>query len=598
MLNNHHKRVLVSFLGLIFLSGTTLLSAKPKAKNTEENKAPAVYKKYIHPREYVFDLSDAKNKVSLKVDEKTGKAYCNVDFTDLVKEQMPRKGDKVTFVYEGSSSKDVEAITATVYDLSKGENIGNKAPEIFTTAVAKKETFKKSFSLLLKSDAEKSLSLRLTASLPESKKKVDKVDLSFKRVQESTNTKKEAEEEKEAIKNGLKIVRVKSNFTVVEKKAEVKEEPSVEEQTSEESEPEAEIEPEAEVPETNVTVEVTTAETEEETAVTVDEIAEETVEVSESEEKTTETEDVKEEVAQAISEPVEEKIEEEILDVPELEPVQEKIVIKIEPQVIPEPAKPVVTETAKVSESTYEPIIVKNKVSRYEKEYLQDYAVMDELETTEPEAEEQEVVIPNPNEKDNKGRTKLMVAAKTGNKELIRQLLYSGADINLTDKEGWTALMYAARYQSDITCFDMLLESGATVKTNNKYGLSALMFAACYNSNPQILERLLSSYSPSDREVMKSFILLLTESPNTDKVQLAKTKVFVNYSIPVNTFYNGKTPLMYAAEYCNSTKIIRELLENNAKTAIRSSEGKTAFDYAESNSKLEHDNVYWTLNKK
>ena len=37
---------------------------------------------------------------------------------------------------------------------------------------------------------------------------------------------------------------------------------------------------------------------------------------------------------------------------------------------------------------------------------------------------------------------------------------------------------------------------------------------------------------------------------------------------------------------------------NNAITSIRSTEGKTAYDYASENQSLAHDSNYWLLNKK
>ena len=66
----------------------------------------------------------------------------------------------------------------------------------------------------------------------------------------------------------------------------------------------------------------------------------------------------------------------------------------------------------------------------------------------------------------------------------------------------------------------------------------------------------------------------------------------------LNSFYNGKTPLMYAAQYCNSTSIIKKLLDNGAAVTIRAADGKTAFDYAKQNSSLPHDDTYWALNQK
>ena len=80
--------------------------------------------------------------------------------------------------------------------------------------------------------------------------------------------------------------------------------------------------------------------------------------------------------------------------------------------------------------------------------------------------------------------------------------------------------------------------------------------------------------------------------------QFAKIEAFIDFGVPLNRFYEGKTPLMYAAEFSSSTKIIKLLLDNGAVPAIRSAEGKTAFEYAQLNTQLEHDETYWSLNSR
>ena len=66
--------------------------------------------------------------------------------------------------------------------------------------------------------------------------------------------------------------------------------------------------------------------------------------------------------------------------------------------------------------------------------------------------------------------------------------------------------------------------------------------------------------------------------------------------VPVNRIWKGKTPLIYAAQYGKSTKVIQQLIDAGAKTELRDSSGKMAFDYAKLNDSLEHDNSYWLLN--
>lgn len=598
MYKNRKKRFILNFLVIVYLFSFSQLSAKPL---NSDNNSKGIYKKYIHPREYVFDLCDAKGKVSLKYDSVSNKAYCNADFTDIVKEQMPRKGDKITFVYEGTSSKNVTSITATVYDLSKGKNIGSVEPEIFTGAIEKKQKFNNSFSIMLTEDAEKSLSLHLIATLPEDNKKTNKIDLSFKRVTESTNIKKEIEEEKKAIKNGWKIIRIKSDFE--------KKEPDFTETTSENITLSVDEVEDISIENENILEkqpEQVSIDSKDNSDNKYEDISIDSKDNSDNhiEEIIIDSKDNYDKQSEDISIDSEDnsdnQLEEIFIDSEDRDENQpEEISIISETSVKEVNNEPIIEDSKNkniVEKSTYEPIFIDTNITRYKKEYLQDFAVTDEIEMSEDEI--RNIKIENPNEKDKNGITLLMKACKNGDKQQVEKLLLSGADVTIQDKDGWTALMYLIRYQNDIECLNLLLEAKANVTTKNKFGLSSITIASCYNTNPQILSRLISFYKPSSKELIKSFIMLISECITDEKSQLEKVQIFIDYSIPLNTYYNGKTPLMYAAQYANSTKMIRLLLENNAKTTIHSKDGKTAFDYAKTNSNLEHDNVYWALNNK
>lgn len=239
----------------------------------------------------------------------------------------------------------------------------------------------------------------------------------------------------------------------------------------------------------------------------------------------------------------------------------------------------------------------KTEIKRYKKEYLQDYIPVEKPTLVTDAIQEPTMVITNPDLADSDGKTLLMNAAKSGNDWEIKQLLDSNADVNKIDNEGWTALMYAVRFQDNVNIVNMLLKAGADVKIQNNFGNTALVIASCYNNNPQILNQLLKYYDSSSKEVLKSFILLITSNNTAEYTQLSKIKVFLNRSTPINSFYNGKTPLMYAAEFSNSTKLIKLLLDNDAIVTLRSTEGKNAYDYAVDNEALVHDEVFWSLNK-
>lgn len=204
--------------------------------------------------------------------------------------------------------------------------------------------------------------------------------------------------------------------------------------------------------------------------------------------------------------------------------------------------------------------------------------------------------IKNPNSRDFNGRSLLMKAVKNGNDWEIRSLLESGADVNVKDNDGWSALMYAVRYQNNLEVVRLLLRNGADITALNKYGSSPLDLAATYSSNPEILRSILKEFKGGQGEIFRAFVFSITSDVGNHASQLAKLQVFVDRGIQLNRFYEGKTPLMYAAGYSSSTDVIEFLLDNGAAVSIRDSSGKKAFDYAKANVKLERDETFWRLN--
>ena len=72
--------------------------------------------------------------------------------------------------------------------------------------------------------------------------------------------------------------------------------------------------------------------------------------------------------------------------------------------------------------------------------------------------------------------------------------LHSDGILGLTvarDNSGWTALMWAAEYNSNPEVIDVLLKAGADVNAKDQDGQTALMSAARYNSNPEAVKEAL-----------------------------------------------------------------------------------------------------------
>lgn len=235
------------------------------------------------------------------------------------------------------------------------------------------------------------------------------------------------------------------------------------------------------------------------------------------------------------------------------------------------------------------------EIQQYASAFLLDYAENEDKPAEQPPANKTEY-IENPNAADKNGVTLLMRAAKAGNDWDVNLLLKNGADVNLRDKDGWTALMYAVRYQNNLNILNMLVENAAYIRVRNKFNATPLLMAADYSQNPEIISVLLKNRSVSEDEVFRAFIFAITGNSSSDHIREAKIKLFLDMGIPLNRLWKGQTPLMYAAQYGKSTLVLKQLIDAGANPALQDENGNTAFEYAKANKNLAHDDIYWSLN--
>ena len=93
----------------------------------------------------------------------------------------------------------------------------------------------------------------------------------------------------------------------------------------------------------------------------------------------------------------------------------------------------------------------------------------------------------DPNDMDSQGFTPLMWAARYGHEEIIKSLCEAGADLNATDtgSNHWTALIHAIHKRQNRAAI-LLMGSGADVNAKARGGATALMVAAGYGNTEMV----------------------------------------------------------------------------------------------------------------
>jgi hypothetical protein len=87
----------------------------------------------------------------------------------------------------------------------------------------------------------------------------------------------------------------------------------------------------------------------------------------------------------------------------------------------------------------------------------------------------------------------LLPAAKNGRTDIIKILIIDGININYCDSRGWTALMYAVQ-ENDLNTARFLLFYGADPEIKNNAGNTAVMIAT-FNNNTELIDLLSGDFT-------------------------------------------------------------------------------------------------------
>lgn len=156
---------------------------------------------------------------------------------------------------------------------------------------------------------------------------------------------------------------------------------------------------------------------------------------------------------------------------------------------------------------------------------------------------------------DKYGSTPLMHAALYSDAEMMTLLIDRGAEVNVSNRDGVTALMWGA---GEIDKVRLLLEKGAKVDVQTELGRSPLLIASTYTSNVEVVRLLMESGAKP------TGIDNFGETPLTSAAKRGDTQI-VEALIQAGADLNagGRPPLAWAAEEGN-VETIACLLKHRA----------------------------------
>jgi ankyrin repeat protein len=134
-------------------------------------------------------------------------------------------------------------------------------------------------------------------------------------------------------------------------------------------------------------------------------------------------------------------------------------------------------------------------------------------------------------------------AAMKKDRAKVAALLKQGADVNVSQSDGLTALHWAT-YHEDVSLATQLLKSGAHAKAANRYGVTPLS-VACTNGNAEIVVSLLEAGADANATRRGGETVLMTAA-RTGKP--GPVKALLSHGAEVNAKdRKGQTALMWAA---------------------------------------------------
>lgn len=190
------------------------------------------------------------------------------------------------------------------------------------------------------------------------------------------------------------------------------------------------------------------------------------------------------------------------------------------------------------------------------------------------------------NKKDHNGQSAMMLLAKYGRPDAVREALVHGGNASARDNDGKSVLMYAAESETAVNLI-MIIKSmigdGAT-NIRDKNGKTALMYAVGGKYNQTIKQQRLLQYDAdvNAADIDGKTVLMYAVGNQLNKVDaMAVSELLAKVKDINQKDKNGKTALMYAAESpMSNIRVLETMLRAGADIKAKDNAGKTALMYA------------------
>jgi len=178
---------------------------------------------------------------------------------------------------------------------------------------------------------------------------------------------------------------------------------------------------------------------------------------------------------------------------------------------------------------------------------------------------------------------RLIDAVKKSDVKSVRSLIAGHVDVNATDVDGSSALLWAAQ-RDNAEIVDILLTSGANVKSATRYNVTPLSMA-CVNGNAAIIDRLLKAGADANSASKEGETPLMTASL-TGKADAVKVLLAHGADVHARDPVKGQTSLMWAAAEGNA-EVVDLLVQSGSDLKAKSKGGFTPLLFAVRNGHID-----------